>query len=224
MIRIENPKLLAWFQTPQTVSRPSRPNFQPHRTVDVSNYIQLDVDSSVLNGHRTAHFDFFSIRNDLVSELEIGSGRSGNGLMCLEPCQKFRKFNSDHFPFFKNLYRTSASRVSLPWLEIGSGRSGNGLRCLEPGQNFRKFNSEHFPFLKNFNPTSGSRVSLPAQKNTSRRGGRGGHLPIVNQSQVLFFSSNISQFQTVRYIVQIAQVSKQAQVSTSMASASMVQF
>ena len=43
------------------------------------------VDSSVLNGHRTAHFDFFSIRNDLVSELEIGSGRSGNGLMCLEP-------------------------------------------------------------------------------------------------------------------------------------------
>ena len=36
--------------------------------------------------------------------------------------------------------------------------------------------------------------------------------------------SNISQFQTVRYIVQIAQVSKQAQVSTSMASASMVQF
>ena len=39
-----------------------------------------------------------------------------------------------------------------------------------------------------------------------------------------FFSSNISQFQTVRYIVQTAQVSKQAQVSTSMASASMVQF
>ena len=34
MIRIENPKLLAWFQTPQTVSRPSRPNFQPHRTVE----------------------------------------------------------------------------------------------------------------------------------------------------------------------------------------------
>ena len=34
MIRIENPKLLAWFQTPRTVSRPSRPNFQPHRTVE----------------------------------------------------------------------------------------------------------------------------------------------------------------------------------------------
>ena len=43
MIRIEFPKFLAWFQTPQTVSRPSRPNFQPHRTVDVSNYIQLDA-------------------------------------------------------------------------------------------------------------------------------------------------------------------------------------
>ena len=40
MIRIEFPKLLAWFQTHQTVSRP---NFQPHRTVDVSNYIQLDA-------------------------------------------------------------------------------------------------------------------------------------------------------------------------------------
>ena len=37
------PEFLAWFQTPQTVSRPSRPNFQPHRTVDVSNYIQLDA-------------------------------------------------------------------------------------------------------------------------------------------------------------------------------------
>ena len=113
------------------------------------------------------------------------SGRSGHGLRCLEPGQKFRKFNSDHFPFFKNLYRTFASRVSLPWLEIGSGRSGNGVRCLEPGQNFRKFNSEHFPFLKNFNPTSGSRVSLPAQKNTSPRGGRGGHLPIVKKSPIL---------------------------------------
>ena len=43
MIRIEFPKFLAWFQTPQTVSRPSRPNFQPHRTVGVSNYIQLDA-------------------------------------------------------------------------------------------------------------------------------------------------------------------------------------
>ena len=32
MIRIEFPKLLAWFQTPQTVSRPSRPDFQPRKT------------------------------------------------------------------------------------------------------------------------------------------------------------------------------------------------
>ena len=32
MIRIENPKLLAWFQTPHTVSRPSRPDFQPRKT------------------------------------------------------------------------------------------------------------------------------------------------------------------------------------------------
>ena len=92
------------------------------------------------------------------------SGRSGHGLRCLEPGQKFRKFNPDHFTFFKNLYRTSASRVSLPWLEIGSGRSGNGLRCLEPGQKFRIFNSDHFTFLKNFNPTSGSRVSIFGQK------------------------------------------------------------
>ena len=98
------------------------------------------------------------------------SGRSGHGLRCLEPGQKFRKFNSDHFPFFKNLYRTFGSRVSLPWLEIGSGRSGNGVRCLEPGQKFRIFNSDHFTFLKNFNPTSGSRVYFFAQKNTSRRG------------------------------------------------------
>ena len=120
--------------------------------------------------------------------LEIGSGRSGHGLRCLEPGQKFRKFNSDHFPFFKNLYRTFASRVSLPWLEIGSGRSGNGLRCLEPGQKFRIFNSDHFTFLKNFNPTSGSRVSIfgqkfqIAQKNSSSRGGGGGHFSIVNKS------------------------------------------
>merc|ERR1712173_22521 len=27
-------QLLAWFQPPQPVSRPSRPNFQPHRTVE----------------------------------------------------------------------------------------------------------------------------------------------------------------------------------------------
>ena len=103
--------------------------------------------------------------------------------MCLEPCQKFRKFNCDHFPFFKNLYRTPASRVSLPWLEIGSGRSGNGLRCLEPGQNFRKFNSEHFPFLKNVNPTSGSRVSIKSHKKTPHEGG-GGHFPIVKKSLI----------------------------------------
>ena len=45
--------------------------------------------------------------------LEIGSGRSGNGLRCLEPGQKFRIFNSDHFTFLKNLNPTSGSRVSL---------------------------------------------------------------------------------------------------------------
>ena len=101
------------------------------------------------------------------------SGLSGHGLRCLEPGQKFRKFNSDHFPFFKNLYRTFGSRVSLPWLEIGSGRSGNGVRCLEPGQKFRIFN-----FLKTFNPTSGSRVSIFGQKNTS---------PIVKKSPMFCF-------------------------------------
>ena len=39
MIRIENPKLLAWFQTPQTVSRPSRPsshtNFGTRRRIEI---------------------------------------------------------------------------------------------------------------------------------------------------------------------------------------------
>ena len=85
------------------------------------------------------------------------SGRSGNGLRCLEPGQNFRKFNSDHFPFFKNLNPTSGSKVSVAGR---SGRSGNGLRCLEPCQKFRKFNSDHFPFFKNLYRTSGSRVSL----------------------------------------------------------------
>ena len=104
-------------------------------------------------------------------------------MRCLEPGQKFRKFNPDHFPFFKNLYRTSGSRVSLPWLEIGSGRSGNGLRCLEPGQNFRKFNSEHFPFLENVNPTSGSRISIRSHQKTPHEGGGGGggHFSIVKK-------------------------------------------
>ena len=96
------------------------------------------------------------------------SGRSGHGLRCLEPGQKFRKFNSDHFPFFKNLNRTSGSRVSL------AGRSGNGLRCLEPGQKFRIFNSDHFTFLKNFNPTSGSRVFFSHKKTPHEGGGEGG--------------------------------------------------
>ena len=96
------------------------------------------------------------------------SGRSGHGLRCLEPGQKFRIFNSDHFTFLKNLNPTSGSKVSLAGR---SGRSGNSVRCLEPGQKFRKFNSDHFTFLKNLNPTSGSKVSLPGQKNTSRRGG-----------------------------------------------------
>merc|ERR1712208_198407 len=45
--------------------------------------------------------------------LEIGSGRSGNGLRCLEPGQKFRIFNSDHFTFLKNFNPTSGSRVSI---------------------------------------------------------------------------------------------------------------
>merc|ERR1712208_39619 len=45
--------------------------------------------------------------------LEIGSGRSGNGLRCLEPGQKLRIFNSDHFTFLKNVNPTSGSRVSI---------------------------------------------------------------------------------------------------------------
>ena len=68
--------------------------------------------------------------------LEIGSGQSGNGLGCLERGQKFRKFNSDHFPLFKNLNPTSGSRVSLAGRSGRSGRSGNRLRGLEPGQKF----------------------------------------------------------------------------------------
>merc|ERR1712016_423463 len=38
MIRIEFPKLVAWFQTPQTVSRPSRPNFQPRKDPNSSGW------------------------------------------------------------------------------------------------------------------------------------------------------------------------------------------
>ena len=63
--------------------------------------------------------------------LEIGSGRSGNGLRCLEPGQKFRIFNSDHFTFLKNLNPTSGSKVSLAGRSGRSGRSGNGLDGLE---------------------------------------------------------------------------------------------
>ena len=92
------------------------------------------------------------------------------GLRCLKPGQKFQKFNSDHFPFFKNLNPTSGSKVSVAGRSGRSGRSGNGLRCLEPCQKFRKFNSDHFPFFKNLYRTSASRVSLPAQKITSWRG------------------------------------------------------
>ena len=127
------------------------------------------TDLSKFNSQHFSSFEKFNCASGSTASLAGQCerfGRSGNGLRCLEPCQKFRKFNSDHFPFFKNLYRTSGSRVSLPWLEIGSGRSGNGLRCLEPGQNFRKFNSEHFPFLKNVNPTSGSRISSRSHKKT----------------------------------------------------------
>ena len=133
----------------------------PDRPDQISSLTELLTFQTIFNSMP------LSISVWVLARLEIGSGLSGNGLRCLDPGQKFRKFNSDHFPFFKNLNRTSGSRVSLPRLEIGSGRSGNGLRCLEPVQNFRKFNSEHFPFLKNLNRTSGSRVSLPAQKNTS---------------------------------------------------------
>ena len=67
----------------------------------------------------------------VLARLEIGSGQSGNGLRCLEPGQNFRKFNSDHFPFFKNLNPTSGSKVSVAGRSGRSGRSGNGLDGLE---------------------------------------------------------------------------------------------
>ena len=63
--------------------------------------------------------------------LEIGSGRSGNGLRCLEPGQNFRKFNSEHFPFLKNVNPTSGSRISIrshqktPHEGGGGGRGGH---------------------------------------------------------------------------------------------------
>ena len=38
MFRIEFPKVLAWFQTPLTVSRPSRPNFQPRKDQNSSGW------------------------------------------------------------------------------------------------------------------------------------------------------------------------------------------
>ena len=37
------------------------------------------------------------------------------GLRCLQPSQIFRKFNSDRFPFFKNLKRTSGTKVRSFW-------------------------------------------------------------------------------------------------------------
>ena len=58
--------------------------------------------------------------------LEIGSGRSGNGLRCLKQGQKFRKFNSDNFPFFKNVKRTSGSKVILPAQKNTSFMKGRG--------------------------------------------------------------------------------------------------
>ena len=57
---------------------------------------------------------------------------------CLEPGQKFRIFNSDHFTFLKNFNPTSGSRVSIFGQKYqiapknsSSGRSGNGLDGLE---------------------------------------------------------------------------------------------
>merc|ERR1712001_250023 len=48
-------KFLAWFQTPHTVSRPSRPNFQPHRTVEHTSQNKfLSNPQSLLNRARRA--------------------------------------------------------------------------------------------------------------------------------------------------------------------------
>ena len=49
----------------------------------------------------------------VLAGIQVGSGRSGNCLRCLEPGQKFRKFNSEHFPFLKNLNQASGSRISI---------------------------------------------------------------------------------------------------------------
>ena len=141
MFRIEFPEILAWFQTPQTVSRPSRPNFQPHRT----------------NSGTRRPFEIFKKRKMFRIEFP----------KFLAWFQTPQTVSRPSIPIpARNVY-ISNYIWGIARLEIGSGRSGNGLRCLEPGQNFRKFNSDHFPFFKNLNPTSGSRVSLPAQKNTS---------------------------------------------------------
>ena len=62
--------------------------------------------------------------------LEIGSGRSGNCVRCLEPGQKFQKFNSDHFTFLKNLNPTSGSRVIFSGQKNTSRRGGGGAIYL----------------------------------------------------------------------------------------------
>ena len=48
MIRIEFPKLVAWFQTPQTVSRPSRPSSQTNsgtrRPIEMDDEVENTID------------------------------------------------------------------------------------------------------------------------------------------------------------------------------------
>ena len=128
MIRIEIPKVLAWFQTPQTMFRGSK---TPRREgkPKKNNFGAFLEGSRAPHGHhghfwkwpggpggaleplkKAPIFGFFD-----VSRPRRRFWPPKHGLRCLQPSQIFRKFNSDRFPFFKNLKRTSGTKVRSFW-------------------------------------------------------------------------------------------------------------
>ena len=90
-------KLLAWFQPPQTVSRPSRPKLDSSQKCRCFKLYSTRCHyQPLVRSKKTPPKTVW-----VLARLEIGSGQSGSGLRCLEPGQNFRKFNSDHFPIVK---------------------------------------------------------------------------------------------------------------------------
>ena len=108
MIRIEFLIILAWFQTPQTMFRGSKTPRRPRKQKNLkSDFWKIRHFISKWCNSRYCVFVFAYL---CICVFVFG-------LRCLKPGQKFRKFNSDHFPFFKNLKRTSGAKVrSFPTL------------------------------------------------------------------------------------------------------------